>query len=62
LELYASGILYLSGIFMYISLSSDSYEYVVTSSIKCVSKLSITTKLIRNLNVIAYTTDEYVSS
>jgi hypothetical protein len=47
---------------MYISLSSDQYKYVVTTSIKCISKLSVTTKLIKNLNVIVSITGEYVSS
>ena len=61
-ELYASGNLYPSGIFMYISLSNDPYRYAVTTSIKRISKFSVTTKLIKNLNVIASITREYVSS
>jgi len=47
---------------MYISLSSDPYKYVVTTFIKRISKLFVTTKLIKNLNVIASITGEYVSS
>jgi len=47
---------------MYISLSSDPYKYAVTTSIKRISKLSVTTKLIKNLNVIAFTTGKYASS
>jgi hypothetical protein len=62
LKLYASGILYHSRIFMYILLLSDPYKYVVTTFVKCIYKLSVTTKLIKNLNVIAFTTREYVSS
>jgi hypothetical protein len=42
--------------FTYISLSSDPYKYAVTTSIKRISKLSVTTKLIKNLNVSASTT------
>jgi hypothetical protein len=60
LKLYSSGILYPSAIFMNISLSSDPYKYGVTTSIKGIPKLFVTTKLIKNLNVIASTTMEYV--
>jgi hypothetical protein len=47
---------------MYISLSSDPYKYAVTTFIKRIYKLSVTTKLIKNLNVIVSITGEYVSS
>jgi hypothetical protein len=47
---------------MYILLSRDPYKYVITTSIKRISKLSVTTKLIKNINVIASTTGEYVFS
>jgi hypothetical protein len=47
---------------MYILLSRDPYKYVVTTSIKCISKLSVTAKLIKNINVIASTAREYVFS
>ena len=61
MESYASGMLYPLGIFMYILLSNDPYRYVVTTSIKRMSKFSVTTKLIKNLNVIASITEAYVS-
>jgi hypothetical protein len=48
--------------YIYISLSSYPYKYDVTTSIKLTSKLSVTTKLIKNLNLIASTTGEYVYS
>jgi hypothetical protein len=47
---------------MYISLSSDPYKHDVITSIKRISKLFVTTKLIKNLNVIAFSIGEYVSS
>ena len=61
-ELYALGILYPSGILMYILLSNDPYRYVVTTSIKRISKFSLTTKLIKNLNVTTSITGAYVLS
>ena len=61
MEPYAASILYPSGIFMYISLFNDPYRFAVTTSIKHMSKFSVTTKLIKNLNVIASITGAYVS-
>ena len=60
-ELCALGTLYPSGIFMYVSLSNDPYRYAMITSIKRITKFSVTTKLIRNLNVIASITGAYVS-
>jgi hypothetical protein len=60
-ELYALGILYASRIFIYLSLSNDPYRYAVITSIKRISKFYVTSKLIKNLNVIAFITGEYVS-
>ena len=60
-EPYASSILYHLGTFMYISLFNDPYIFAVTTSIKRMFKFSITTKLVKNLNVIASITEAYVS-
>ena len=60
-ESYVSGILYPSEIFMYTSLSNDPYRYAVTTSIKRMSKFSVTTKLIKNLNVIVSIIGTYFS-
>ena len=61
-ELYASDILNHSGIFIYMLVSNDPYKYAVTTSIRHISSLSETAKLIKNRNVIVSITGEYVSS
>ena len=60
--LFTSGNLNPSGIFMYISLFMDLYKYVVIASIRCISSLSETVKLIKKQNVIASMMGEYVFS
>ena len=60
--LFTSGNLNPSGIFMYISLFMDLYKYVVITSIRCISNLSETAKLIKKQNVIASMMGKYVFS
>ena len=60
--LFASGNLNPSRIFMYISLSMDSYKYVVITSMRCISNHFEIVKLIKKRNVIASMTREHVSS
>ena len=60
--LFASGNLNPLGIFMYISLSMDPYKYVVITSMRRISNLSETAKLIKKQNVIASMIGKYVSS
>ena len=59
-KLFALGIWKPWGIFIYMSLSKDSYKYVVITSIRYISSHSKTTKLIKYLNVIMSITKEYV--
>ena len=59
---FALGNLNPLGIFMYISLSMAPYKYVVIKSMRRISSLSETAKLIKKRNVIASMTGEYVSS
>ena len=61
-ELNALGIFNPSGIFIYISLLSDPYRYVVTTSIRCISRFLDTAKLVKKLKVMASIIGEYVSS
>ena len=60
--LFASGNLNPSGIVVYISLSMDPYKYVVITSMRHISNLSETAKLIKKRNGIASMIGEYVSS
>ena len=50
-KLYASNIVYPLSNFMYISLSNYPYRYTIHTSINHISKISINTKLIKNLSV-----------
>ena len=59
---FASGNLNPSGIFMCLSLFMDPYKYVVITSMRRISSLSETTKLIKKRNVIVSITGEHVSS
>ena len=58
----APGSLNPSGSFTYMSLSSDPYKYVVTTSIRRKSRFSFIARLIRYLKVVASIMGEYVSS
>lgn len=50
------------GILMYMSASNDPYKYVVTTSMSRISRILLAVKLIKNLNMMASITGEYVSS
>ena len=60
--LFSPGNLNPLGIFMYISLSMDSYKYAVITSMRCISNPYEIAELIKKRNVIASMTGEYVSS
>ena len=53
-DLHVLSVLNSLEIFLYISLSSVLYKYVITTSIKHIWSLFYTAKLIRHLNVIAH--------
>ena len=59
--LFDSGNLNPSRIFMYISLSMDTYKYVIVTSMRCISSPFEIVKLIKKRNVIVSMTGEYVS-
>ena len=59
---FASSNLNPLGIFMYISLSMDSYKYVIITSMRHIFSLSETAKLIKKWNVTTSMTGEYVFS
>ena len=59
-KLFALGIWKPWGIFIYMSLSKDSYKYVVMTSIRYISNHSKTTKLIKYRNAIVSITEEFV--
>ena len=51
-----------SGIFMYRSLCKNSCKYGVTTSMRCKSSHSKTTKQIRYVNMVMYIIGGYISS
>lgn len=59
---FVSGTLNLSCTFIYKLLSSEPYRYVVIASVRHISSLFNTVKLIKNLKMMVFITVEYVIS